>query len=143
MKKIIDKLNLLFKDMEKTLYVFGILFGLGMIAYYVILHIFGIMAVCPIRFLTGIPCFGCGGSRAFFSLIHFRFLDAIRYNCCVVIMIFAYMYFFIITSLRYFVNPKIRKVKIKSKYIYIFMVMLLIQYVIKLVLLFNGHDEWI
>ena len=35
---------------------------------------------CPIRFLTGISCPGCGMTRAVFSALRLRFLDAFRFH---------------------------------------------------------------
>lgn len=36
--------------------------------FYLILHFSGIG--CPVRYITGIPCAGCGMTRAWISLIH-------------------------------------------------------------------------
>ena len=40
----------------------------------------GNFSICLYRNLTGKNCFNCGMTRAFLSLIHFRFNDAINYN---------------------------------------------------------------
>lgn len=51
---------------------------LGVAALYLVFHLVGIG--CPIRFLTGISCMGCGMTRAVFSLICLRFSDALYYH---------------------------------------------------------------
>ena len=35
---------------------------------------------CPIRFFTGIPCFGCGMTRALFSLLKLDFSTAFHFH---------------------------------------------------------------
>lgn len=46
--------------------VYGVMFACGI--------------TCPIRFLTGISCPGCGMTRAVFSALRFRFADAFRFH---------------------------------------------------------------
>lgn len=45
---------------------YGLMFALGI--------------TCPIRFLTGISCPGCGMTRAVFSALRFRFVEAFRFH---------------------------------------------------------------
>lgn len=40
---------------------------------------------CPIHALTGLYCPGCGASRAIRSLLHFDFVQALRYNAFVTV----------------------------------------------------------
>lgn len=40
----------------------------------------GLTVGCPIRQLTGIPCPGCGMSRAWLCVLQFRFEEAFRYH---------------------------------------------------------------
>lgn len=46
--------------------------------YCLILNIFNIG--CPIKFITGIPCAGCGMTRAFYSLFKLNIHDAFIYH---------------------------------------------------------------
>lgn len=46
--------------------------------FYVLLHIIGIG--CPIKFITGISCPGCGMSRAALSLLRLDFAAAFYYH---------------------------------------------------------------
>ena len=46
--------------------------------FYVLLHIVGIG--CPIKFITGISCPGCGMSRAALSLLQLDFVAAFYYH---------------------------------------------------------------
>ena len=44
---------------------------------YLVTCIFKI-TLCPIKNLFGVPCFGCGMTRAFIAIIHLNFKEAIR-----------------------------------------------------------------
>lgn len=52
--------------------------GIILLATCVFLYVFRIG--CPIKFVTGIACPGCGMTRAVISLIRFDFKDAIMYH---------------------------------------------------------------
>lgn len=47
-------------------------------AFYILLHILNIG--CPIKFMTGIPCAGCGMTRAWLSVMKLKFADAFSYH---------------------------------------------------------------
>lgn len=38
---------------------------------------------CPIRFITGIPCMGCGLTRAMLAMLKLNFSSAFYYNPCI------------------------------------------------------------
>lgn len=50
----------------------------GILLLYGVLHLLGIG--CPIRFLTGISCAGCGMTRAWLSVLSFDFQSAFYYH---------------------------------------------------------------
>ncbi len=53
-------------------------FVISVILFYSILMLCGI--TCPIKFLTGISCPGCGMTRACLAAIHFEFKEAFLYH---------------------------------------------------------------
>lgn len=53
-------------------------FLLILLVYIAVMSITGIG--CPIRWLTGIPCPGCGMSRAFFALLRLDFTGAFSFH---------------------------------------------------------------
>jgi len=61
--------NLNQKDMEAVLVI---------IVFYAVMELSGIS--CPIRFLTGISCAGCGMSRAWLSLLRLDIVAAFHYH---------------------------------------------------------------
>ena len=51
---------------------------------------------CPLKLTTGYECAGCGTQRALHELLHFRFLEAFKYNPLFVISIPILLVVFII-----------------------------------------------
>ena len=52
-----------------------ILFGL----LYILTTVFG-WSLCPINRLLGVPCFGCGLTRAFICILQFDLVSAVRHH---------------------------------------------------------------
>ena len=49
---------------------------------------------CSLRTMTGIPCIGCGGTRAMKALAHGEFVAAVKYNPLVVLGVLVVMLWF-------------------------------------------------
>ena len=45
----------------------------------------GFLPVCPTKALLGIDCPGCGTLRMIYSLLHFDFISAVRFNALAVV----------------------------------------------------------
>ena len=56
----------------------GITSVAAVVVLYVILESFGV--TCPIKYITGISCAGCGMSRAWIALLHFNIHEAFMYH---------------------------------------------------------------
>ena len=53
-------------------------------------HHWQLPLVCPFKYVTGIPCPGCGGTRAFFALVHGHIAEAVMINpLSVLVIVFA------------------------------------------------------
>lgn len=50
----------------------------AVVVLYVILESFGV--TCPIKYITGISCAGCGMSRAWIALLHYNIHEAFMYH---------------------------------------------------------------
>ena len=63
-------------------------------AYLIIILLFYHFKVgCIFQTFLGIPCPGCGMTRAFFSLIRFNFIDAFKFHPMIYAMPLLYIYF--------------------------------------------------
>lgn len=51
---------------------------LAVVAFYAFLQCIGI--TCPVKFVTGISCAGCGMTRAWMALLHLDFSKAVYYH---------------------------------------------------------------
>ncbi len=85
---------------------------------------------CGLRTRLGIPCPSCGGTRAFESLSHGRFLEAITFNPAVIIGVGAALVWFILGISRFYQgrDPKIqscRKIGAKKLSLLIFLILTL------------------
>ncbi len=56
----------------------GVSAVLAVIIFYAVLQLLGI--TCPILFLTGVSCAGCGMTRAWLSLFHGDIIAAVHYH---------------------------------------------------------------
>lgn len=71
---------------------------------YAIFHLAGIG--CPIKFVTGISCLGCGMTRAWLSLLRFDFTAAFHYHPLFILPPIAAIVYFIKSK----INLKIYKI---------------------------------
>lgn len=63
----------------------------------IIIGAFYMMIECPIKFLTGVSCPGCGMTRALLSVIRFDFKNAFYYHPLWLIpIIYIVLYFYIL-----------------------------------------------
>jgi len=73
-------------EANKTLFKLILVLILGLIFFCIPKDYLGeTYPICLFRILFNINCIGCGTTRAVWSIIHLRFLDAIEYNKLIVI----------------------------------------------------------
>lgn len=70
-------------------------------------------SICLYKLITGKECFNCGMTRAFLSILHFNFKEAVAYNWKVII-IFPYTVAVYLFSWYKYINKKNDKVKNKK-----------------------------
>ncbi len=75
------------------------------IILYLLVAKFLFKAVCPMVLITGLPCPGCGMTRAGMSMLRFDFKQAFYYNPCCFMWAAYFMYMFI---QRYVLGNKIK-----------------------------------
>lgn len=92
--------------MKKIKCILKILFVAALLAWYLTIG-------CPIKWITGVSCPGCGMTRAFFSFIRGNFKEAWHFH--------PLIFFFPLAIIPYFLRKKLSK---KEKYIIIFIFVL-------------------
>lgn len=97
------------------------------VVLYVILESFGV--TCPIKYITGISCAGCGMSRAWIALLHFNIHDAFMYHP----LFFLPPVVVIVMLLKSKINIKIYKI-----IIFTIIIMFAIVYICRLI--WSGDD---
>ncbi len=74
MRKLKKIGNRIFADLKEYGWAVVVFFG-----YYILVHLFRAV-FCPLIHLTGIPCAGCGLTRAFLHMIKGEFVEALYIN---------------------------------------------------------------
>ena len=98
---------------------------------------YGEFIVCAIRRMCGLPCPGCGGTRAFYYFFKGDFIRSLQLNPIVIFGIFAYLHFMSL----YFYRKHIRKNIIEGEihiqyYMYVAILIILVQWMIKVIGIF-------
>lgn len=94
------------------------------------------LAECAVKKRCGLPCPGCGGTRAFYYLFQGEFVKSFFYNPVVVYGTLAYIHYMLL----YFYRKNISKTVINKEihieyYMYLAIGVLLIQWIIKLIII--------
>ncbi|MGN1205636.1 MAG: DUF2752 domain-containing protein [Eubacterium sp.] len=98
---------------------------------------------CLFHLVTGLPCPGCGGTRAFVALLHGDILHSFLCHPVVPYCFFLYVIFMITqTAARFFnwhtkrksvkSNNQIYKLSFHVKYVYLAVIIILVQWIIKI-----------
>lgn len=93
---------------------------------------YGELAQCGIQRLSGLPCPGCGGTRAFYYLFKGELLKSLRMNPTVIYGVLAYMHFMLLYFSRKHFGGKRQKEIYIPYYMYIAIGVILIQWVAKI-----------
>ncbi len=98
-----------------------------LIVYLIVSHLFEIYIPCPIHYITGFYCPGCGITRLIYSMLKLDFYQAFRYNPLLFIML-PFFIFFIINDIYSKIKNKEPLYRKVPNYVYIFIIVLLIIY---------------
>ena len=98
---------------------------------------YGEFTACAIRKMCGLPCPGCGGTRAFYYLFQGDFIRSLQLNPTVIFGILEYLHFMLL----YFYRKHIRKTIVGREihiqyYMYVAIVVILVQWMIKMIRIF-------
>lgn len=141
MKVLKTKLiNLFSAETEHCLYWLSIILIIFLLVVYggtyLVAEHFGLdfLKECGMRKIFGIPCPGCGGTRAVICLFTGRFLSAVYYNAFAVYSVILYIIFFLTQTLQRITKGKITGMRFRDIYWQLAIVILIIQYIAKFVL---------
>ena len=119
---------------NKFLYIFGILFLLGILVFYYFVNPLSnnFIIKCPFKTITGLDCPGCGSQRAVHDLLHGNFKSAFSDNALFIIALpYAFVgILFEWFSLKYR-YPKTRKILFGKTAIYIVAVTIILFFILR------------
>lgn len=94
---------------------------------------YGELFECAIRRVSGLPCPGCGGTRAFYHLFRGEIAQSLRFNPIVIYGAAAYLHFMLTMFTRKRIGKKTENEVRIQYYLYGAAVVLLLQWLIKVV----------
>lgn len=94
---------------------------------------YGELFECAIRRVSGLPCPGCGGTRAFYHLLRGEIAQSLRFNPIVIYGAAAYLHFMLTMFTRKRIGKKTENEVRIQYYLYGAAVVLLLQWLIKVV----------
>jgi len=126
------------KDVEHCLYWVSIFIVIIMAIFFPIM-IFASeymssqgVQTCMMKEMWGIPCPGCGGTRAVYALLKGKIFTSIYYHALVPYTVVMYAIFFITQTLQRITKGKIKGMKYRNWYFIVALVILVVQFVLKL-----------
>ena len=94
---------------------------------------YGSHITCAIRDLCGLPCPGCGGTRAFYYLFRGNIRESLRLNATVLYGVGAYLHFMLVMFWRKCFNRNGAEREIQIQYyLYGAVIVILVQWLVKI-----------
>ena len=97
---------------------------------------------CWIHKRSGIYCPGCGGTRAFFAILHGNFIKSFFYHPVVPYMGILYAVFMIRGTIHFLSKGKLPYMKFRLGYIYVAFGITIVQFLVKNICLLVFHVAW-
>jgi Protein of unknown function (DUF2752). len=131
-------------DIEKftiKCYYAGILAGVVFICGIIVIKLFNInilhiLPPCEFYTRTGFYCAGCGGTRAVNALLHGRIWRSFLFHPFVLYTFVIYLAFLVKNTLYFITKGKVKLMLFRPGYVYLGAVIIVIQWIIKVVLQF-------
>lgn len=97
------------------------------VSFYIMLNLLGIHIVCYFKSLTGIPCPGCGLTRAYLALFKGNLSKAFFYHPLFIVPVIVLLYFII---------PKFKNSKHNSIFVSAICIIFIGTYIVRMILFF-------
>lgn len=94
---------------------------------------YGELAECGIRKISGLPCPGCGGTRAFYYLFRGELIKSFRLNPTVIYGVAAYIHFMLLYFYQKHAGGRRQKEIYIPYYMYAAIAVILVQWMIKII----------
>ena len=92
---------------------------------------------CLFHFVTGLPCPGCGGTRAFVSLLKGDLIHSFLYHPVVPFCFLLYVIFMVTQTmeriLRRKTNLRFHALSFRLEYVYLALILILVQWIVKII----------
>lgn len=127
-------------DIEHTLYwvsivvVLLLLAAYGLTAYLSRYPMFRGITRCQLKEMFGIPCPGCGGTRAVICLLKGQIRRSLYYHAFAVYLVAGYGIFFVTQTLQRLSGGRIQGLKYHNWYLILGLILLTVQYAMKLLI---------
>lgn len=99
---------------------------------------YGELAECAIRKRCGIPCPGCGGTRAFYYLFQGDFQQSFLLNPIVIFGVLCYLWYMLLYFYRKHISRTEKELH-PQYYVYAAIVVILVQWGVKIIKIFKGY----
>lgn len=106
----------------------------AIIFFYIFLRLLGIETNCYFKAILGIPCPGCGLTRAYLALLKGNLKEAFYYHPLFIVPVIVIIYILI---------SKIRKYKNNMKFWLGICALFIVTWIIRMVLLFPSHEPMV
>ena len=95
---------------------------------------YGQLMACAFRRMCGLPCPGCGGTRAFYYFFQGNFIRSFQFNPTVIYGVLAYLHFMLLFFYRKNISGTIHEKEIQIQYyMYAAIVVILFQWAVKII----------
>ena len=134
-------------EIDKVFYVLGsVALGGGIISMLLFfgtgINVLLLNPPCTFHRVTGLSCPGCGGTRAFISLLHGDIRKCLYYYPPLIYGIVIYVIFMARCTMHVFFGFRKSRDGAVLKYIYVYIALVILQWVIKLVAQIGFGYDW-
>lgn len=112
---VIDNCQISADDCRRARFPLGVLIGVYVLSFALPMpggdgRILRLPTVCPFNHATGLPCPGCGLTRAFVSIAHGHLVDAVRWHALSPVLFFLGLVYLVDYAARVFAGKSLLRI---------------------------------